>query len=582
MKKKLFHKITALTLTRRIIQVLSFVLFPGLFISTFSAIKSIYVALIGGTFSAAALTGQIVLAVSMLLITAIIGRFFCGFLCSFGTMGDFFWYLGTKLKLPRPKIGSKADRILKKLKYVILVLIILLIWTFGATILNGTNSPWTVFGMYASLKGWSDLTALVSAGALLLLLIVVGSLFIERMFCRYLCPLGGIFAIVSKFRLFKIRKPRAKCGACRACTKRCSMGISLYRTNVVKSAECIDCMNCVEICPRDNVSTNPKPAIAAAVAVFALSGMYYAGNIAGSAAAQYQAVATAESVSSANTASAGPFVDGSYTGSAAGYHGQTSVQVTVQNGYLKDISILSTGDDSEFFNQAKSGVIAGILSAQSVNVDTVTGATFSSRGIIDAVSNALSGALKTSSDVSVFAADTSNLTPTPVLTPTPSPTPSPTPTATPEQTNEGPITLADGDYSGSGTGFRGTTKVLVTVKNGYVTAIKIVSYRDDDQYFSRAKSKMIDRIISAQSLNVDTVSGATYSSKGIMEAVADAIGNNYRTATTATTAKTGTVDTVSGATSVSRGSGSSTASSTSGGGTNAAVYYGDDDGDDDD
>ena len=530
MKKKLFHKITALTLTRRIIQVLSFLLFPGLFISTFSAIKSIYVALIGGTFSASALAGQIVLAAAMLLITAIMGRFFCGFLCSFGTMGDFFWYLGTKLKLPRPKIGSKVDRILKKLKYVILVLIVLLIWTFGATILNGTNNPWTVFGMYASVKGWSDLSALVSVGALLLLLIIVGSLFIERMFCRYLCPLGGVFAIVSKFRLFKIRKPRAKCGACRACTKRCSMGIPLYRTSVVTSAECIDCMNCVEICPRDNVTANPKPAIAAAVAVVALSGMYYVGNIAGNAAASYQTVAAAESVSSANTASAGAFVDGTYTGSAAGYHGQTSVQVTVQNGYITDITVLSTGDDAEFFNQAKSGVIAGILSAQSVNVDTVTGATFSSRGIIDAVSNALSGALKTSGDVSVFAADTSNLTPTPVLTPTPSPTPSPTPTATPEATQatqDGPIALADGSYSGTGSGFRGDTDVTVKVENGYITAISIDSYRDDNEYFSRAKKTMISRIIDAQGVDVDTVSGATYSSDGILDAVADALGLDY-------------------------------------------------------
>ena len=114
----------------------------------------------------------------------------------------------------------------------------------------------------------------------LMILIAIGSLYIERFFCRYLCPLGGIFAIVSKFRLFRIRKPRSKCGSCRACTKRCPMGIPLYRSNVVKNAECIDCMSCVEICPRDNVTTNPKPAIAAAVAVVALTGMYFEGNIA--------------------------------------------------------------------------------------------------------------------------------------------------------------------------------------------------------------------------------------------------------------------------------------------------------------
>ena len=572
MKKKLFHRITALTLTRRIIQTASLVLFPGLFISTFSAIKAIYVALIDGSFSASALTGQIVLAASMLLITALMGRFFCGFLCAFGTMGDFFWYIGTKLKLPRPKIGSKADRLLKKLKYVLLVLIVVMIWTLGATILSGTNNPWTVFGMLTSLSGWTNLSVLVSVGAVLLVLIIVGSLFVERMFCRYLCPLGAVFAVVSKFRLFKIRKPRAKCGACRACTKRCSMGIPLYRTNVVKSAECIDCMNCVEICPRDNVSANPKPAIAAAVAVFALSGMYYAGNIAGSAAADRQAIAVSASLSSTSVTTAGPFADGTYSGSAAGYRGETSVQVTVQNGYIAQISVLDTGDDAEFFNQAKSGVVASILAAQSVGVDTVTGATYSSRGIIDAVSNALASALKTQSSVAVFKTDNSMLTPEPVLTPTPSPTPSPTPTATPEQTNEGPITLADGEYTGSGTGFHGTIQVAVTIQNGYLTAIRIVSHRDDEKYFSRAKAGMIDRIVSAQSLNVDTVSGATYSSKGIKEAVADAIGNNYRNSTTA---KTGGVDTVSGATSVSGGS--SAVASTSGGGTSTSEYEDDDD-----
>lgn len=531
MKKKLFYKITALTLTRRIIQVASIILFPGLFISTFFAIKSIYIALIGGTFSASALAGQIVLAVSMLLITALMGRFFCGFLCAFGSMGDFFWYIGTKLKLKRPKIGSKSDRLLKKLKYVVLILIVVLIWTLGATILSGTNNPWTVFGMLTSTKGWTNLSALVSVGAGLLLLIIAGSLFVERMFCRYLCPLGAVFALVSKFRLFKIRKPRANCGACRACTKRCSMGISLYRTSEVKSVECIDCMNCVEICPRDNVSANPKPAIAAAVAVFALSGMYYAGNIAASVAAERQAIAVSTSLSSSSVTTTGPFIDGTYSGSAAGYRGETSVQVTVENGYIAQISVLDTGDDAEFFSQAKSGVIAGILAAQSVGVDTVTGATYSSRGIIDAVSNALASALKTQSGVAVFQTDESLLTPEPVLTPTPSPTPSPTPTATPEATeepaSEGPIAVLDGTYSGTGSGFRGDTDVTVTVENGYITRVSIDSYRDDEQYFSRAKSTIISRILSEQSLEVDTVSGATYSSEGILDAVADALGLDY-------------------------------------------------------
>ena len=527
MKKKLFHKITALTLTRRIIQAASLILFPGLFLYSFAAMKSIYVALITGSFNGPALTGQIVLTASMLIITAIMGRFFCGFLCAFGTMGGFFWYLGTKLKLKRPKIGSRFDRLLKKFKYVLLVFIVLVIWTLGVSILEGTASPWTVFGMLTKFGGWTDMDTILSLGMLLLLFIIAGSLYIERFFCRYLCPLGAVFAIVSKTRLFKIRKPRAKCGPCRACTKHCAMGIPLYRTNVVKSAECIDCMSCVEICPRDNVRANPKPAIATAVAVVALTGMYFEGNIASNQATERQIAAIAASLSTKQGAYAGAYTDGTYAGSADGYHGTTSVSVTVTEGAIMDIHVVSTGDDTLFFNQAKAQVIPAIIAAQSAEVDTVSGATFSSFGIIDAVKNALSSVpqQQPESDPVSFAVDNSGETPMPQLTPTASPVATPTPSPSPTPTIQpGPISLADGDYSGTGRGHKGDIDVTVTIVNGFITNINIDDYRDTKKYFSRAEGKMIDRVLGAQGVNVDTVSGATHSSEGILEAIADALG----------------------------------------------------------
>ena len=539
MKKKLFHKITALTLTRRVIQAASLVLFPGLFISTFSAIKAIYTGVINGSFSTAALAGQIVLAVSMLLITAIMGRFFCGFLCAFGTMGDFFWYIGTKLKLRRPKIGTKADRMLKKVKYVLLIGIILFGWTFGMELLGGTDNPWMVFGMLAKPESWTDTTVLFSVGMALLVLIIAGSLYIERFFCRYLCPLGAAFAVVSKFRLFRIQKPRAHCGSCRACTKRCSMGIPLYKSNMVRSAECIDCMNCVEICPRDNVRANPKPALAAAVAVASLAGMYYAGNIAGTVSAERQIAAVSASVSAVESANAGPYTDGTYNGSASGYRGTTKLKVTIAGGYMTNIQVLSTGDDLQFFNQARATVIPAMLQTQNVDVDTVSGATFSSFGIIDAVVDALSGAVSgaqnnvaESADVAVMEADNSANTPTPALTATPAPAATPTPTATPEPTPSGPIAMQDGTYSGVGSGFKGDIDVSVTVQNGYITDVTIDHSPDTKKYFTRAKSKIIDRVITNQSVDVDTVSGATYSSNGILEAVADALGLEFTPAPT--------------------------------------------------
>ena len=521
-------------LARRIIQAASFVLFPGLFISTFAGIKTIYTAILNGTFSVAQNAGDLILVISMLLITAIMGRFFCGFLCSFGSMGDLFWFLGTKLKLRRPKISQRADRLMKGLKYVILIGIVLLIWTLGLSILGGTGNPWTIFGMYATLSGWADLSSLISIGALLLLLIIVGSMLIERFFCRYLCPLGAVFSVVSKFRLFKIRKPVQNCGGCQACTKRCSMGIPLYGMNVVSDSECIDCMKCVEVCPRDNVKANPKPALAAAVAVAAMSGMYFAGNLASSAGAE--TVAAASQSSTVLSSASGQYTDGVYTGSGSGFRGTTQVQVTVSNGYITDITVLSTGDDAEFFSKAKSSVISQIISAQSVSVDTVSGATFSSNGIIEAVTDALASALGSSGTTVADQSVTTSTASTQETTSEESVTETQTDVST--SSSSGTIALADGTYTGSGTGFRGETTVSVVVKDGTITSIKVTDYSDDEQFFSRAETTVINEIIAGQTPDVDAVSGATYSSNGIMEAVANALGIDF-TATTPTEGRHG-------------------------------------------
>ena len=522
-------QIAPLKLIRRIIQTAAFVFFPGLFITTFSAMKTIFTAMVNGSFSMAENAGAVIQVAALLLITALMGRFFCGFLCSFGTMGDFFWAVGSKLKLRRPKISPRADRLLKSLKIALLIGIILLGWTLGASLLSGTANPWTIFGMYATIGGWADLSAWVSVGALLLTMIVVGSLYIERFFCRYLCPLGAVFAVVSRVRLFKIRKPAQHCGSCAACTKSCSMGIPLYGMNVISDGECIDCMKCVEVCPRGNVKANPKPALAAVVAVAAMSGVYFAGNISSSAAAEQ--VAAIEAISATEIGTSGQYIDGVYTGNASGYRGTTQVQVTVSNGYITDISVLSTDDDAQFFNRAESSVVSQILSSQSLSVDTVSGATFSSYAIMDAVTNALATALGTTSSANTSTAQQNVAgAATTDQTTTNTAEASESETSAASQTGEGPIALEDGTYTGSGTGFRGETSVSVTVANGYITAIKVEDYNDDERYFSRAETTVINEILEGQTPDVDAVSGATYSSNGIMEAVADALGIDFTAA----------------------------------------------------
>ncbi len=199
----------------------------------------------------------------------------------------------------------------------------------------------------------------------------------------------------------------------------------------------------------------------------------------------------------------GDYADGVYTGSAQGYGGTITVEVTVESGQITSISIVSApGETASFFSRAM-GVIDSILTAQTWEVDAVSGATYSSGGIKAAVQNALTGEkVKTAAPVKV-SGNSAALTKVDFTTP-----------------ENG---YADGSYTGSAQGFGGTITVEVTISEGKIAGISVVSAPGETaSYFSRARG-VLDSILSAQSPNVDTVSGATYSSGGLINAVKNAL-----------------------------------------------------------
>lgn len=200
--------------------------------------------------------------------------------------------------------------------------------------------------------------------------------------------------------------------------------------------------------------------------------------------------------------------DGVYTGSGQGFRSVITVAVTVSGGKIAAIEIVSAGDDEPYFSNAK-GLIGSVIAAQSTSVDTISGATYSSKGILVAIKNALeqsAGQAKSSSAAS--------------------------PASTPATSNKGHVTLSptetpasgyiDGTYYGEGEGYKSAIRVAVTVANGRISQIDIVSQGDDAAYFSRAQS-LVSSIVSKQTTAVDTVSGATFSSEGILAAVEDAL-----------------------------------------------------------
>lgn len=199
--------------------------------------------------------------------------------------------------------------------------------------------------------------------------------------------------------------------------------------------------------------------------------------------------------------------DGVYKGSATGFSGPVTVAVTIMDKKITSIDILSSTDDEAFFNRAKA-VIDRIIASQSFDVDVVSGATYSSNGIIGAVKNALTGEKdngvtgKSKQESTSESESDSSLAEIAAV--------------------QDASAYKDGTYYGTGKGFAGTMKVKVDISGGKIASISIVSTKDGDSYVKSASS-LLDTIVEKQSTNVDTVSGATFSSRGIIAAVRSAL-----------------------------------------------------------
>lgn len=217
---------------------------------------------------------------------------------------------------------------------------------------------------------------------------------------------------------------------------------------------------------------------------------------------------TKEKKEEKKTAAKGSFdlEDGVYKGTGTGYAGDITVSVQIKDKQIVSIDILSSSDDAAFFSRAKA-VIDKIIEGQTLDVDTVSGATFSSRGIISAVKNALTGEKDNSTTGQAQSGQTAAAAGS----------------STSVAKVEDAAAYKDVTYYGSGTGFGGPLKVMVEISGGKIASIQIVENSDGSDYISKAAS-LIDSIIAKQSTNVDTVSGATYSSVGIIQAVRDALG----------------------------------------------------------
>ena len=196
----------------------------------------------------------------LIFIGAIFGRLICGFLCPFGLIQD----LLNKIPFPKKIRTFKVDKLLRKLKYVIFAVFVILLPMFLVDIM-GQGAPYfcKLICPAGTLEGGIPLALLNKSmrsalGALyvwknaILVVTIILSIIIYRPFCKYICPLGAFYSVFNKVSFFKYRVSKEKCVGCGKCAKVCRMQVDpVVNAN---SLECIRCGRCKQACPTGAIS----------------------------------------------------------------------------------------------------------------------------------------------------------------------------------------------------------------------------------------------------------------------------------------------------------------------------------------
>ena len=183
----------------------------------------------------------------IILFGLLLGRTICGFLCPVGFAQELLY----KIKTPKLQ-KSRATRIISYLKYIVLVgLVVVVPLVFTIPGFCEYICPAGTFeggvGLLSNIQNESLLAILgplFSWKFSLLVLITVASVFIFRVFCRFLCPLGAIYGFFSKIAVLGVKLDKTKCTDCGLCISACKMDVKK-----VGDHECIHCGECMSVCP---------------------------------------------------------------------------------------------------------------------------------------------------------------------------------------------------------------------------------------------------------------------------------------------------------------------------------------------
>jgi polyferredoxin len=209
----------------------------------------------GGAFVSHTHLSNIVLLAAVLLVALLLRSAFCGWICPLGFLQDlvsnFSSFLQKRIPGLRRSIASLKkrgarlailDRYLRYVKYLVLA------WAVGGSAYFGLM-VFRDFDPWATLLNMAEFS--FTPGVIVLVVTLIASFFIERPWCRYVCPLGAASGLLGKFSPVYLKREENVCASCKICTKACPMGLEIHTAATIKSIDCISCLECVDACPRN-------------------------------------------------------------------------------------------------------------------------------------------------------------------------------------------------------------------------------------------------------------------------------------------------------------------------------------------
>jgi polyferredoxin len=188
---------------------------------------------------------------AFLLMSLLLKKAFCSWLCPVGTLSESLAALGRRILkrfgLRAFHLPKAVDMALRSLKYILLGFFLAIIGTMSAEELTGfMSSP---YGLMADVKMLNFFRGLTLTAALILALLVLLSVLIQNFWCRYLCPYGALLGLASLLSPVKIRRDERTCIDCAKCAHACPSHLPVDKLVQIRSAECNACMACIAACP---------------------------------------------------------------------------------------------------------------------------------------------------------------------------------------------------------------------------------------------------------------------------------------------------------------------------------------------